>query len=95
MIDQYANQDIKWTKVKTTDQYDEVLTSAVKTIKGRKEDGFRLIRNSAGEETVSTGRVFTTSLVQIDDYLDDRLVIAIETNRKLNGAVGFYTVHLK
>lgn len=95
MISQYANQNINWKKVKTTDGYDEVATYTEKIITGRKEDGFRLVRNSAGEETVSTGRVYTESAIQIDDYLDGRLVIAIETARQLNGTVGFYTVHLK
>lgn len=95
MIGEYANQTVRWKRVLTTNAYDEVLTKSETDIKVRLEDGFRIVRNSKGEEEVSSGRVFTETAVNADDYVDGRLVIAVSKQRMLNGGIGFYEVILK
>lgn len=93
MLDRYANQSLTWKHVATTTKYSEH-TYTTSTIKGRKETGFKLIRDAKGQETVSSAKVFTESAVTVNDLIDDKLVISVESNFKLNGTIGFYTVYL-
>ena len=93
MLANYANQPLTWKHVTAVSKYDEK-TYASTTVKGRKETGFKLIRDAQGKETVSSARVFTESAVTIDDLIDDKLAIAVESNVALNGTVQYYTVYL-
>jgi len=94
MIGDYANQSLTLKKVASTNEYNEK-TYTSSTIKGRKETGFKLIRNQFGQETVSSATVFTQTLVNVDDLIDDKLVIAVNQEIALNGSVAFYEVYLK
>lgn len=94
MIENYANQTLILKRPLSVNEYNEATYSAT-SIKGRKESGFKLIRNKTGEETVSSARVFTKTLVQVDDLIDDMLVISTEPLTDLDGSTGFYTVYLK
>lgn len=93
MYDDYFNQSLVWEDVISVDHYNEktVLTT---TLKGRLESGFKLVRNEQGEETVSSGVVFTRSAVSVNDKVDGRLVIASEPKRDLSGTIQFYEVYL-
>lgn len=93
MLANYANQSLTWKHVTAVSKYNEKTYSSA-TIKGRKETGFKLIRDAQGKETVSSARVFTESAVTVDDLIDDKLVVAVESNVALNGSVQFYTVFL-
>lgn len=94
MIDDYAKQSLIWKRATSVNEYNEP-TYSTSTIKGRKETGFKLIRNSKGEETVSSARVFTKSAVTEGDLIDDELVIAVTTAVDLDGKTGYYAVYLK
>lgn len=94
MIGNYANQSLTWKHVLTINDYNEPLTSETLTIKGRMETGHKLVRNSKGEEVVSSARVFTESVVSVGDLIDGKLVISVESAVKLNGSVGYVTVFL-
>lgn len=94
MIEAYTNQTLILKKPASVNEYNEATYTSTK-IKGRKEDGYKLIRNKYGEEVVSSARVFTKSLVETDDLIDDRLVISSEPLSDIDGATGFYTVYLK
>ncbi len=93
MLTNYANQSLTWKHVTAVSKYSEKTYTST-TIKGRKETGFKLIRDAQGKETVSSARVFTESAVTVDDLIDDKLAIAVESNVALNGTVQFYTVYL-
>jgi len=93
MISSYLNQSLTWKHAGTPNEYNES-TYTTTTIKGRKENGVKLVRNKQGEETVSTACVFTTSAVSVDDLIDDRLVIDVLSNPTLNGTNLFYEVYL-
>lgn len=94
MLDNYANQSMTWKHVTAISDTNQA-TYTSSTIKGRKETGFRLIRNAQGDEVVSSATVFTESAVQANDLIDDRLVIAVANEIQLGGTVGFYEVFLK
>ena len=94
MLDRYANQSLTWKHFTAIDAYNEATYSST-TIKGRKETGFKLIRNSQGQETVSSAQVFTESAIEVNDLIDDKLVMAVDTQIKLDGGVGFREVYLK
>jgi hypothetical protein len=93
VLGNYANQSLTWKHVTAISKYSEKTYTST-TIKGRKETGHKLIRDAHGKETVSSARVFTESAVTVDDLIDDKLVIAVESNILLNGSIGYYTVHL-
>ena len=93
MLANYANQSLTWKHVATTTKYNES-TYTTSTIKGRKETGNKLVRDAKGQESVSSARVFTASAVTVNDLIDDKLVINVESAIGLNGTVQFYTVHL-
>jgi hypothetical protein len=94
MINNYTNQTLTLKRPSTPNEYNESTYTSTK-IKGRKEDGYKLIRNKYGEEVVSSARVFTKTSVETDDLIDDRLVISSEPLSDIDGATGFYTVYLK
>ena len=93
MLDRYANQSLTWKHVATTNKYGES-TYTTSTVKGRKETGYKLVRNSKGEEVVSSARVFTQSTVVEKDLIDEKIVVAVDYAIGLNGTVKFYTVYL-
>lgn len=94
MIEAYANQTLILKKPASVNEYNEATYTSA-SIKGRLENGYKLIRNKQGEETVSSARVFTKTLVQVDDLINDMLVISAEPLTDLDGSTGFYTVYLK
>ena len=94
MINSYTNQTLTLKRPSTPNEYNEATYSSI-SIKGRLENGYKLIRNKQGEETVSSARVFTKTLVQVDDMINDMLVISSEPLTDLDGSTGFYTVYLK
>ena len=94
MISTYTNQSLTWQSVSSINQYNEA-TYTTTTIKGRKETGFKMVRNAQGQETVSSATVFTASPVLVNDLIDGQLVIAVNSEITLGGGVGFYEVYLK
>lgn len=94
MIEAYANQTLILKKPASVNEYNEATYTST-SIKGRLENGYKLIRNKQGEETVSSARVFTKTLVQVDDLINDMLVISAEPLTDLDGSTGFYAVYLK
>ena len=94
MINNYTNQTLTLKRPSTPNEYNESTYTSTK-IKGRLENGYKLIRNKQGEETVSSARVFTKTLVQVDDMINDMLVISPEPLTDIDGKTGFYTVYLK
>lgn len=94
VLGNYANQSLTWKHVTTVNKYNEPTYAKAAIIKGRKETGHKLIRDAKGQETVSSARVFTESAVTINDLIDDKLVISVESAIGLNGAVQYYTVYL-
>lgn len=93
MLKPYANQSIVWEHATERDEYYQP-TPVTSTILGRLEDGFKLIRNSEGEQVVSTGVLFTETAVAVGDKIDGRLVIASSPNRGFDGEIVFYEVYL-
>lgn len=93
MISAYTNQSLTWKHVSSINEYNEP-TYATSTIKGRKETGFKMIRDAQGQETVSSAQVFTKSAVVVNDKIDDKLVIAVDSQITLGGSVSFYEVYL-
>lgn len=93
MYDLYLNQTILWNHVLSINSYNEKNTIQ-RSIKGRLESGFKLIRNDKGEEVVSSGMVFTKTEITVGDLLDGRVVISAEPKRGLSGNVEFYEVYL-
>lgn len=93
MIKTYMNQSLTWKHVTGNNGYNEP-SYATSTIKGRIEQGHKLIRNKQGQETVATARVFTMSAVEVNDKIDDRLVISVESAVGLSGNIEYYTVFL-
>ena len=88
MIEFYANQSLTWGKAGTPGQYNEP-TYTETTIKGRKQSGFRMVRNAAGQEVVSSGVVYTASAIAVGDKIDDRLIIALGDAVGLGGAIEY------
>ncbi len=94
MLTSLANQTITWQHVASINEYNEP-TYSTSTIYGRKEDGFKLIRNAQGQEVVSSGLVFTDSAVAAGDKLDGKIVIAVATERDIDGVVDHYEAYLQ
>ena len=95
MLDLYANQSLTWVHVLARNEYDEIATSTTTTIKGRKEDGFKLVRNAQGEEVTSSAMVITIANIVVGDKLDGRTVIAVPNNAMLDGSNLFNGVYLQ
>lgn len=93
MISSYLNQSLTLKHAGTPNEYNES-TYTTSTIKGRKENGFKLVRNNQGEEVVSSACVFTSATVVVDDLIDNRLVISVLDNPTLNGTSLFNEVYL-
>lgn len=93
LLSNYANQSLTWKQAGALNEYAEPTYTST-TIKGRKETGFKLIRNAQGQEIVSSAKVFTESEVEANDLIDGKLVIAVTSQVNLNGSVEFYEVWL-
>ena len=93
MIEAYANQSLTLEKAGALNSYGE-FTYATSTIKGRKQTEFKLVRNSTGQEVVSTAQVFTTTAITVNDRIDGQVVIAVQSAVDIDGAVQFYQVYL-
>lgn len=94
LVSCYFNQTLTWEHITSSNEYNETLTSDITNIKGRKETGFKLIRNSQGQEVVSSATVFTESAIINNDLIDGKLVISVESMIELNGSIMFYEVFL-
>lgn len=90
----YYNQSLTWESVTGVSDTNVPTTSST-TIAGRMELGYRLIRNSLGEEIISTAVVFTDSEVEVNDFINGKLVISALPQISLNGTVHHYEIYLK
>lgn len=70
-------------------------TATSSTIKGRLELGYNLVRDQTGEEIVSTAWVITETPVEVNDYINDKLVVAGGPEIGLDGSVHHWEVYLK
>ena len=93
MIDNYTNQSMSLKHATSISEYNEK-TYTTTTIYGRKETGSKMVRNTLGEEVVSTACIFTKSAVVVNDLIDNSLVISVETLVGLDGNVKFYEVYI-
>ena len=93
MITNYANQSLTWKKVSSINEYNEP-TYSTSTIKGRKQTGFKLIRNAQGQEVTSSASVYTKSAISPNDLIDGQQIIAVESAITISGSVGFYKGYL-
>jgi len=96
MISDYLNQTATWTAPATVNDYNEVATSVVKTIKCRLEPVRSLVRNA---QQVSVGQndfisasdvIYTESAIQQNHSINGRIVLKVEIMYDLDGAVLFY-----
>jgi hypothetical protein len=94
MLNAYANQDLTRQTASTTNEYNEP-TRVTTTIKGRKETGFKQVRNAQGAIVVSTAVIFTQTAIQQGDLIDGSRVIAVNAAVDLRGAVRFYEAYLE
>jgi hypothetical protein len=94
MLSAYANQLISWKHKTAVSKYNEP-TYATSTIKGRRVNSFKLIRNATGEQVVSSSQVLTASTVVVDDLLDNLVVIAVTDATDLDGTILFKEVFLQ
>ena len=93
MMGKYFNQSLTWKHAGALNDYGEP-TYTTTTIKGRKENGFKVITDKMGKQVVSSAQIFTLSSVLVDDVIDNQLVLAVEDNVKLNGSNLYNTVYL-
>jgi hypothetical protein len=94
MIEDYCNQTAVWKHVIDSNAYNEPVYGAPVSIKCRKEQKIRLVRNKNGEQVVSDTRLYTTFPVQIDDLIDERVVISVIEMSDLEGQAEGYEVVL-
>lgn len=93
MLSDYANQSLTLKHVTSVNEYNEPSYTTT-TIKGRKETGFKLIRNAAGQMVVASAIVFTKSAVSNNDLIDGSLVISVKSDISLDGTTLFYEAFL-
>lgn len=93
MLSAYMNQTASWEYVSTINEYNEATYLTV-SIKCRKETGFKLVRNAQGQETTSSAQIFTESAIDVNDKIDGKLVIAVDTQIDLGGASRFRECYL-
>jgi hypothetical protein len=99
MITNYLNQSLSWKHVASLDSYNQPAYTTT-TIKGRKESCSKLVNNSQGQSTgsanmMSNSLVFTESAISVNDKIDDKLVLMVETVIGLTGTVSHYEVYLE
>jgi len=94
MIRNYLNQTVIWGRAGQPNEYNEV-TWANTNIKGRKQSGFKLIRDAQGAEVVSSTMIITETVVSIGDLLDGDEVIVLNPAIDLNGKRLWDEVYLK
>lgn len=90
----YFNQSLTWKSVSSVNAYNEP-TYATLTIKGRKESIYKQVPNQRGEIVIASARVFTETLVEVGDLIDDHKIIRVDTIAKLNGTAHHYEVYLQ
>ena len=93
MIAEYLNQNLSWGHAGTPNEYNES-TYTTTTIKGRKQTGFKLVRDSAGAQVVSSAMVMTETTISIGDLIDTDEVIAVNPAIDLDGATQWNEVWL-
>lgn len=94
MIDSYLNQDLSWGAAGTPNEYNES-TFTTTTIEGRKQTGFKLIRDATGNQVVSSALVLTKSLVEIGDLIDGSEIISVSPAIGLKGSELWQEAYLK
>jgi len=92
MIEDYCNQSVVWKHLTDSNEYSEPVYAEPITIKCRKEQKIKLIRNKFGKEVVSDTKITTTSPVQVDDLLDNITVISVLSLVDFDGKVEGYEV---
>lgn len=90
----YFNQSLTWKHVTSVSDTNKPTTTS-STIKGRMELGYTLVRGQFGEEIVSTAWVSTMSVVEVNDFINDKLVVAGGPEINLDGTVHHYEIFLK
>lgn len=95
MLGDYLNQSLTWEHILTRNEYDEMATSVITTIKGRKETVNKLVRNTLGAEILSTAGLYTEAAVVCNDKIDGRIVISSEPQTNLDGSIMYYEVYLQ
>lgn len=76
MLDKYLNQTVTLKSVTATSEYGQP-TRTTSSIKARKEQKQRLIRDKYGKEVISSTTVFLKECVSVDDMIDDMPVIDV------------------
>lgn len=94
MIEDYCNQSAVWKHISDSNEYNEPVYSEPVTIKCRKEQKFKLVKNKLGQEVVSDTKLTTVMPVQVDDLIDDRTVISVLSLVDFDGNTEGYEVML-
>lgn len=94
MMEDYCPDSVVWKHIVNSNAYNEPEYAEPMTIKCRKEQKVRLVRNKNGEQVVSDTRLYTVSPIEIDDLIDDRVVISVLTLKDLDGSIEGYEVML-
>ena len=94
MIADYCNEKAQWKHLTGNDEYGDPVYAPPVTIDCRIERKHRLVRDRQGNQVVSDSRIYTPSPVKCDDVVNDRVVIADEDIKDLDGNVEGYVVYL-
>jgi len=93
MLEDYLNQTALWEYIENTNEYNEKICNN-KTIKCRKEDKIKLVRDKDGIQVVSNSTVYCKEPVKVEHKIDGRVVITVATITDLLGEVEGYEVYL-
>lgn len=107
-MEDYCNQTVIWKHITGSNEYSESVYADPLTIKCRKEQKIRLVRNKTGEQVTSDTRLYIPYplrdaegwkliagySIEVDDLLDGRVVISILEQTDLDGKVEGYEVML-
>jgi hypothetical protein len=89
MIGDYSRQTISLESSSGVDDYGDRTYSAASNISGRYEARATLVLNSAGQQVVSNGRIFTSSTIAVDDRITyagkTYHVVSVESAEGLDG----------
>jgi hypothetical protein len=89
----YFNQTATWKSAGTPNSYNEPTYTST-TIKCRKQGVNKLVNNSLGQAVTSNSIIFTSSVIQVNDKIDDRLVLRVDAVYGLD-SLSHYEVYLQ
>lgn len=92
MISDYCKQSALWKHITGHDKYTQPVYAAQISIKVRKEEKIRLVRDKKGVQVMSNTTYFTSSAIIVDDLLDGYTVIAVNPMTGLDGQIEGYEV---